>query len=58
MFWNLIYVNGRRKKNDSRPTGLSAVDTYSVQERLYVLEYRSPTEGGKGGDRRGGQFLR
>ena len=29
---------------------------YSVQERLYVLEYRSPTEGGKGG--RGGQFLR
>ena len=37
------------------------VDTYSVQERLYVLEYRSPTErgkGGGGGGGGGGQFLR
>ena len=33
-----------------RKGGVSiTVDTYSVQERLYVLEYRSPTEGGKGG---------
>ena len=38
-------------------------DTYSVQERLYVLEYRSPTEGGKGGGEggtisaEGGQYL-
>ena len=33
------------------------VDTYNVKQRLiYVLEHRSPTEGGKGGG--GGQFLR
>ena len=33
-----------------------SVDTYSVQERLYVLEYRSPTEGGKGGTGGGDNF--
>ena len=45
-----LYILGKAEYQS--PT----VDTYSVQERLYVLEYRSPPEGGKGG--RGGQFLR
>ena len=44
-----LYILGKAEYRS--PT----VDTYSVQERLHVLEYRSPTEGGKGG--RGGQFL-
>ena len=54
-----LYILGKAEYQS--PT----VDTYSVQERLYVLEYRSPTEGGKGGGGgggggggRGGQFLR
>ena len=46
-----LYVLGKAEHRSS-----------SVQQRLYVLEYRSPNDRGKGGARggggRGGQFLR